>query len=78
MASTPIYSGSSIMANSHPKAITSFSAITLTEANTHSKPFVFFWPTRSSTPETFFSWEETTSAPQSIEFMDFMTNVHIF
>ncbi len=42
MASIPIYSGSSIMENSHQKAITFFSVIMLIEANIRLKQFVFF------------------------------------
>jgi len=52
-----------------------FLEITSTEVNRVLRLFACCWLTKSNTLRISFCWEETTSAPQSTESMDFTTNV---
>ena len=63
------------MEDSHLKPIISFLVIMSIVENSHLRPFVFFWPTRSNTQKTSSFSEEIMNAPQSTASMDFMTNV---
>ena len=74
MASTTTYLESSSMEASHP-SLTIFSlVITSIVENSPLRVFACFSHTKSSTLRTSSYWEETTSAPRSIEYMDFTTN----
>ena len=57
------------------KLTTCFWATTWTEGNSHWRPFVCSWPTRSSILRTSFSFEGTTSVPASTGSTGSMTNV---
>jgi len=48
-----------------------------TEENSHWKPYVYSWLTKSSTQRTSFYSGATTNVPVLTEYMAFMTNVRI-
>ena len=75
MDSIQIYSDCFNMENSPHKPIIYFWETMLIVENTHSKLYVYSLLIKSNIQGTFFYCEEIISAPQSIEFMDFMINV---
>lgn len=77
MASIMIFCDYLNTAVSLPKQIISFWAIMSTEENNLWKRSACFWPTRSNTPRTSLSCEETTNVRVSTVFMDFTTNVSL-
>jgi hypothetical protein len=75
MDNTTTFFAYSNMVDFHLKPIIYSLEIMSTEANNHSKPFAYYWHTKSNILKTFSFFAAITNALLLIEYMDFMTNV---